>query len=132
MSEVFWAKLYCKISDLFSSFCWLRNFLLENLKLKPPGDVHRNVWTNIIKLYAQNNIFKKGIQIWDFESLIFWSSFVFRGTALERFMLRFFYSGKFYSGPRPPPHHKKASYGHEMKTVWDISKLFLIALTGIC
>ena len=34
MSEVFWVKLYCKISDLFSSFCWLWDFLLENLKLK--------------------------------------------------------------------------------------------------
>ena len=31
MSEVFWAKLYCKISYLFSSFCWLWDFLLENL-----------------------------------------------------------------------------------------------------
>ena len=53
MSEVFLAKPYCEISDLFSSFCWLVDFLLENLKLKQNcDDVHWNVWTNIIKLYA--------------------------------------------------------------------------------
>ena len=32
MNEVFWATLYCKTSDLFSNFCWLWDFLLENLK----------------------------------------------------------------------------------------------------
>ena len=30
----FWAKLYCKMSDLLAGFCWLWDFLLENLKLK--------------------------------------------------------------------------------------------------
>ena len=34
MSEVFWAKLYCKMIHFFASFCWLWDFLLENLKLK--------------------------------------------------------------------------------------------------
>ena len=32
MSDVFWAKLYCKMSDL-SSFYWVRVFLAENLNL---------------------------------------------------------------------------------------------------
>ena len=73
MSEDFWAKLYCKISDLFSSFCYLWDFLLENLKLKKRNsdDVHWNVWTNIIKLYARNNIFKKGIP-----NMRFWITYV--------------------------------------------------------
>ena len=34
-SEVFWVKLYCKMRDIFASFCWLRDFLVENLKLNP-------------------------------------------------------------------------------------------------
>ena len=44
MSEVFWMKLYWKISDFF--FPVLLN--LENLKVKiHSNDVHGNVWTNI-------------------------------------------------------------------------------------
>ena len=34
ISEVFWVKLYCKMSYLFASFWWLRDFLLKNRKLK--------------------------------------------------------------------------------------------------
>ena len=33
MSEVFWAKKYCKMRDIFASFSWLWDFLTENLKL---------------------------------------------------------------------------------------------------
>ena len=29
MSEVFWAKLYCEMSDLFTSFCWLCDVCLK-------------------------------------------------------------------------------------------------------
>ena len=56
------------------------------------------------------------------ESLIFWSSFAFKGTALGRFSQCFFF--KFFcrqtivadiftqpSSPPPPSHDKKASYG---------------------
>ena len=32
MSKVFWAKLYCKMNDLFTSLCWLWDFLLKNLE----------------------------------------------------------------------------------------------------
>ena len=32
--EAFWAKLYCKTRDFFTNFCWLWDFLLENLKFK--------------------------------------------------------------------------------------------------
>ena len=54
---------------------------------------------------------KKEFQIWDFESLIFWSIFVFQGTALGRFsqcFLKFLSSANhggrhFYSAPLPPP-----------------------------
>ena len=34
MSEVFRAKLLCKLSVLFVSFSWVSDFVLENLKLK--------------------------------------------------------------------------------------------------
>ena len=94
MSEVFWAKLYCKISDILSTFYRLWDFLLENLKLrkKNSDDVHWKVWMNNIKLYARNNIIKKGIPHMRFyESLIFWSSFVFQGTGLGRFSQCFFF-----------------------------------------
>ena len=53
----------------FVSFCWFRDFLLENLKLKKSyDDFHQNVWSNIKALYARNNIFKKRIP-----NMIFWS-----------------------------------------------------------
>ena len=47
---------------LFASFWRFWDFLVENMKFKKnPDDVHWNVRTNIKKLYAQNNIFKKRI-----------------------------------------------------------------------
>ena len=64
MSNVFRAKLCC--------FCWLWDFLLENLKLKRNSDdVRWNVWANIKKLYAQNNIFKKRIP-----NMTFWVIYI--------------------------------------------------------
>ena len=119
MSNVFWAKLYCKISGLFASFCWLWDFLLENLKLKRNfDDVRWNVWMNIKKLYAQNNMFKKRIP-----NMIFWVIYILAqisilGTALGRFSQFFF---NFRRRPTmvadifsQPLHHKKASYGPEI------------------
>ena len=85
-NEVFWAKLYCKMSDFFASFCWLWDILLENLKIKKSnsGDVHWNVGTNTKTLYARNNVFKKRIP-----NMIFWISTLvqisFLGTALRAF-----------------------------------------------
>ena len=45
----------------FANFCWLWDFLLENLKLrkKNSGDVNWNVWRNIKTLYARSSIFEK-------------------------------------------------------------------------
>ena len=51
-----------KWMNIFSSFCWLWDFLLEKNKNKKKCDnVHWNVWTNIEKLNTRNrnNIFKK-------------------------------------------------------------------------
>ena len=46
----------------FAIFCWLLDFLLENLQLKKSsGDIHWNVWINIKLLYARNNILKKRV-----------------------------------------------------------------------
>ena len=57
--------------------------------------------------------FKKEFHIWGFESFIFWSSFLFRGTSLGRFsqffcfFLLFFqsanYSGRHFYSAFPPP-----------------------------
>ena len=33
MREVFWEKLYCKMSDIFASVFWLWDFQQENQKL---------------------------------------------------------------------------------------------------
>ena len=49
-----------KWAIFFPSFCWLWDFLLENLKLKRNSEYVRwYIWANIKKLYARNNIFKK-------------------------------------------------------------------------
>ena len=77
LSEVFSAKLYCKMND--PSWWFLLAFRLFARKFgvkKNSDDVHWNVWTNVKKLYTRNNIFKKRIQN------IFWSIFRFLGTAL--------------------------------------------------
>ena len=64
----------------FASFCWLWDFLLENLKLKRNSeDVRWNIWANIKKLYARNNIFKKRIPNMTFWIIYIWSKFLFWG-----------------------------------------------------
>ena len=64
VSEIFWAKVYCKLVKwviFFASFCWFWDFVLENLELKDK------------------------IQIWGFESFIFCTKFlIFGGTVLGR------------------------------------------------
>ena len=89
--------------DYFATFCWLWNFLLENLKLKKySDDVH---WTNM-----------KTFQITRFWFIYILAQILFfGGTALGRF---FYFSSLANHGDRhfylvhpPSPHHKKASYG---------------------
>ena len=95
MSEVFWAKLYFKISDLLSTFCWLWHFLLENLKSKKTLMISTGTCGRILYSCMPKIIFsKKEFPIWDFESLIFWLSFVFHETALGRFSQSFFVVGQ--------------------------------------
>ena len=60
-NNVFWTKLFCKMSDLFASICWLWDFLPKNLKL-----------VNKLK-------------IWCLESFIFWCKFRFFVTVLGHF-----------------------------------------------
>ena len=50
-----------------------------------------DVWTYIKTLYGRNNIFRKEFQIWDFESLMFWSIFRFFVTALRCFCQSVFF-----------------------------------------
>ena len=62
---------------------------------------------------------KKELQIWDFQSFIFWSKIRFWGTSFRIFYLIFrcrptMVANIFTQPPPPPPHHhhnKKASYG---------------------
>ena len=65
MSEVFRANLYCKMCDPFASFCWLWDFLVENM--------------------PEIAFSKKYFQVGDFESFIFWSKFRFLGDCFRRF-----------------------------------------------
>ena len=58
-----WVRIFeqnCIIVIFFGNFCWLWDCLLKKLKLKKtPDNVHWNVWTNVRKLYARKDIFKK-------------------------------------------------------------------------
>ena len=58
MSEVFWAKLYCKMSNLFwQSLLALRLSAKKSEIKKNSDDVHSKMWTNITKLYARKKRF---------------------------------------------------------------------------
>ena len=95
-----WVRLFernCFVNWVifFANFCWIWDFLAENLKLID------------------------NIQIWGFESFFFWSKFVFFGTVLglfcqfNFFVCNFFLSSANY-GNRiffSAPYHKKATYG---------------------
>ena len=54
MKDVFWVKLYCKMSDLYVSFFLaLRLFARKPEIKRKSGDVHWNVWTN--KYFSKKN-----------------------------------------------------------------------------
>ena len=101
----------------FASFCWLCDFLLENMKIKKnPDDVHWNVWTNKNTLHACNNDLKKRIL-----NMRFWIYILvqisFLGTALGRFSQCFFFNFLSLANhddqhftQLPLQHHKKSSY----------------------
>ena len=94
----------------FAIFCWLLDFMLENLQLrKSSGDIHWNVWTNIKLLYARNNIFKKRVPNMRFlNHLYLGPNFVFYGTALGRFQSSTNHGGRHFCSA---PYQKKASNG---------------------
>ena len=104
MSEVFWAKLYCKMSDLFRWFLLALRFSAAN--------------TGIKKLMMSigicgNNIFKKRIT-----NMRFWIIYILVQVSLLGTALGCFSQFLFFCQPTmmaeiftQPPHHKKASYG---------------------
>ena len=119
------ARKFLKSQRFFAaSFCWLWDFLLENLKSKRNSAVHCNVWMSIKKmkkLYARNNLFRKRIP-----NMRFWNIYIlvqisfFLGTASRRFSQYFVLifcrqstivagGWHFYSAPPPlwPPTIKK-------------------------
>ena len=80
-SEVFWSKLYCKMSDIFRYFLLalrLSTWKSENLKkslMTSTGTCGRIKKQSIPEIIFS----KREFQIWDFESFIFWSEFRFWG-----------------------------------------------------
>ena len=118
MSEVFLERnCIVKWVIFFAGFCWLWDFLLENLKIKKNSDdVHWNMWTNTKALHTRNNILKKRIL-----NMRFWIIYIlgFLGNALRRFSQCFFllfvvgqpWWPTFLLSLPPHHHHKKASYG---------------------
>ena len=58
VSEVYWAKLYCKMSDLFHWFLLALRFSATNSGIKK---TLMSTGTFGLKLYARSNIFKKRI-----------------------------------------------------------------------
>ena len=76
ITVVFWAKLYCKMSDIFRWLLLALRFSATNSGIKNTLMMSTGTWG--LKMYARNNIFKKKeLQIWVFESFIFWSKFRF-------------------------------------------------------
>ena len=59
MSEAFWAKLYCKMSDLFRWFLLALRFSATNSGIKKT--LMMSTGTCGLRLYARKNIFKKRI-----------------------------------------------------------------------
>ena len=85
----------------FASFYWLRDFLLENMELNF-DHVHWNMWTNIKKFYARNNIFKKkNFKNEILNHLCFDTKFVILETALWRFNHCLFFFFKFFVVSQP-------------------------------
>ena len=78
--KVFEQNCIVKWVIFFASFCWLCNFLLENLKLQKKNKK------------KQKNV--KEFQIWDFKSLYFVQIFFGGWSALGRFSQQFFVIGQ--------------------------------------
>ena len=130
MSEFFWGKLLqnkWSLSIIFvglETFCW-KNWN-QKKKRKKLWWCPRNMWMNIKKLHAWNNIFNKEFQIWDFESFIFRSNFPFLGGNLIGHFSQCVLFSIFYRQPTmvgniftQPSHHKNASYGSEL-SIWNV------------
>ena len=106
ISEVFWAKLYFKMSDIFSWFLLALRFSATNSGIKNSDDVHWKVVRP--KKYFQKKNYKYQI----LNDLYFGPSFFFGGTALGRFSLCFFLIFRPWSTMVTKiftnPHHKKS------------------------
>ena len=113
----------------FASFCWLWDFLLENLILKKTL-ISTATFERIQKSCMPEIIFsKKDFQTRDFESFMFWSKFRYFGDCFKVFQpvcfFKFFVVGQswwptflFSSSPHPAPTIKELHRAHD--------KLFLL------
>ena len=111
ISEVFWAKRYFKMSDLFGWFFLDLRFSATNSGIKET--LMMSTGTCGLRLNARKNIFKKRYEI--LNRLYFGPSFNFWGTALGRFSQCFFFNFSFlvnhgnryfHTAPPPPPPQK--------------------------
>ena len=83
MSVDFWAKLYCKMSDLFWWFSLALRFSATNSGKKK---LWRYLKERVDWRCTPETVFwKKELQIWDFELFIFWSKFRFLGDCFRTF-----------------------------------------------
>ena len=118
-----------KCAIFFASFCWLRDFLLENFKLKKNfDDVNWNGWTNINTFYVRNNISKNrnpNMTFWIIYILVRISFFFL--SCLGRFsqclFLNFSWLAKhggqhFYSAAPPPTTIKKLPMALQIKSIF--------------
>ena len=77
MSEAFWVKLYCKMSDIFGWFLLALRYSVTNFGIKKT--LMMSTGTCGLKLYSRKNIFKKWItnmRFWIFIILVQVSFFV--------------------------------------------------------
>ena len=112
----FWAKLYCKMSNLFSLV--FIGFEIFCNKIWNKKSLMMSIGTCGLKLYARNNIFKKRItnmRFWIIYILVQISFFggLLQGVLASVFFLFFRHRSAMVSDifTQSSFHHKKASYG---------------------
>ena len=123
MSEVFWARLYCKTSDRFHwclldlRFCATNSGIIKTLMM--------STGTCGIKLYARNNISKKRITNMRFwiiyllvQVLLLWGPTLGRLSQFFFFLVFRRWSTMVTDIFTQLPQHKKASYGPGKKVFY--------------
>ena len=95
MSETFLSQLCCKMDYLFGQLLLAQRLSSRKSDIeKNSDDIYWNVWTNIKKLYARNNIFQKRIP--NMNHLSFGPNFAFWGLLQDNLARSFIFSSYFF------------------------------------